>query len=115
MESLFITIGYVLGILFTYSFEYIGNRQPKLITRDIIINNYHKFQEFHRNKFKQLINDQLRSYIKIGKELPIQIVYQNIFSEQSLLDLKDYILKELKFTNFELDQRDNIGVRLVLK
>lgn len=62
-----------------------------------------------------MINDQLRSYIKIGKELPIQITYQNVFSEQSLLDLKDYILKELKFTNFELEQRDDIGLRLILK
>lgn len=38
-----------------------------------------------------------------------------MFSDQSLLELDEYIEEELKFKDFKLEQRDDTGVRLVLK
>lgn len=111
--------GYILGMiifgLISLLNEWNKNRKYKIITRDIIVNSYDEFQEYYKNEFKRSMNDQLRNYIKLGKELPIQITYRKIFSESSLNELRNYIEQELKFKDFELEQHDDIGLRLILK
>lgn len=81
-----------------------------------MISKYHNFQEYHRNKFKESINNDLKTYIKAGRYFPLVFTYQKVFDEYSLNILKEYIRNVLKFENFELEQNDQENIcRLTLK
>lgn len=105
----------LVNALINFSSERSKNSKSKLVTRNIFIDKYDDFQKFHINEFKKIINSNLQAYMEVGQKLPIQITYRNVFSESSLSELKNYIEQELKFTDFELEQRDDIGLRLILK
>jgi hypothetical protein len=88
----------------------------KIITRYDIVNNYFYAQEIHRINFKQVINNELKKYIKTGKKFPIYVTYEKVFSEDSLDVLRSYISNTLKFEDFELEQKDQwVVCQLILK
>lgn len=92
------------------------NKPSEIITREIMISKYHRFQEYHKNKFKETINNELKVYCKAGMYFPLTFTYQKVFDEFSLNILRDYIRYVLKFENFELEQKNEESIcRLTLK
>ena len=88
----------------------------KIFTKNDIVSNYYNFQFFHIKKFKKAINEELRKYIKLGKRFPIYVTYDKVFCKDSLDILHEYVKNELKFENFELEQKDEwVVCQLILK
>jgi len=97
---------------------------PRLITKKIFKDNYYLFQEIHKEKFKKVINRELKTRMKLGWKLPVVINYEHPidslsrhcmrFSETSLDCLREYIKTNLKFEDFTLYQ-DCIHCRLELR
>ena len=66
--------------------------------------------------FKKVINNELKKYIKLGKQFPIYVNYEKILSNYSLDLLRDYIKNSLKFEDFELEQKDEwVVCQLILR
>ena len=88
----------------------------KPITKNDIANNYFYFQETHRMNFKKVINNELKKYITSGKRFPIYVTYEKVFSEDSLDVMRSYIKNDLKFEDFELEQKDEwVVCQLILR
>ena len=88
----------------------------KIFTKNDIVDNYFYFQEIHRMNFKKVINNELKKYIKLGKRFPIYVTYEKVFSEDSLDVMRSYIKNDLKFEDFELEQKDEwAACQLILR
>jgi hypothetical protein len=109
-----LTIAFVLYITCLLVINWFLNKPPEIITREIMISKYHDFQDYHKNKFKEEINNGLKVYCKAGMYFPLTFTYQKVLDECSLNFLRDYIRYVLKFENFELENEENI-CRLTLK
>lgn len=88
----------------------------KTITKNDIVDNYYNFQLFHLKEFKKVINNELKKYIKAGKRFPIYVTYEKVLSEDSLDVMRSYVKNNLKFEDFELEQKDEwVVCQLILK
>lgn len=113
-------VGYLTGFLAIK----LAKIPPKLITKNIFTDNYYLFQEIHKEKFKKLINRELKFRMKLGWKLPVIINYEHVvdstlrhclrFSDTSMDCLREYIKNNLKFEDFTLYQ-DCINCRLELR
>jgi len=113
-------LGYLTGFLAIK----LAKIPPRLITKNIFKDNYYLFQEIHKEKFKKVINRELKARMKLGWKLPVIINYEHPvdslskhclrFSETSLDRLREYIKNDLKFEDFILYQ-DCINCRLELR
>lgn len=104
-------VGYLTGFLAIK----LAKIPPKLITKNIFTDNYYLFQEIHKEKFKKVINRELKVRMKLGWKLPVIIHHEHSidsstsfhylrFSETSLNCLREYIKNNLKFEDFTLEQ-----------
>lgn len=103
--------GWLLGLFAIW----IVKRPPNKITKNIFTGNYYRFQEINKEKFKKLINRELKIRMKLGWKLPVIIHHEHSidsstsfhylrFSETSLNCLREYIKNNLKFEDFTLEQ-----------
>lgn len=117
-------LGSLFGWLIGLFVIWLARKPPCKITKNIFTDNYYRFQEIHKEKFKKLINRELKTRMKVGWELPVVINYEHAidstsrhclrFSDTSLDRLREYIKNDLKFEDFTLYQ-DCINCRLELR
>lgn len=96
-------LGYLTGFLAIK----LAKIPPRLITKNIFKDNYYLFQEIHKEKFKKVINRELKARMKLGWKLPVIINYKHPidelsnyctrFSDTSMDCLREYIKTDLKF------------------